>query len=129
MRAVLQRVRSARVTVDGHVRGEIGTGLCILLGVARSDNGPAAARLAAKVARLRIFENESGKLDRSVVDADGGALVVSQFTLISESRRQRGTRPDFSHAAGREAAEPLYERFCHELRSFGVPVQTGAFGA
>jgi D-aminoacyl-tRNA deacylase len=107
----------------------VGPGLCVLLGVAQADDGATAERLATKVARLRIFANEEGKFDRSVVDAGGEALVVSQFTLIADSRRPRGTRPDFSGAARPEVAEPLYETFCEELRNLGVPVQTGVFGA
>ena len=115
--------------VDGEVVGEIGQGLCVLLGVSREDGEDEAARLAGKVAKLRIFENEDGRFDRSLLDVDGDALVVSQFTLIADSKRQKGTRPDFSHAARRDAAEPLYERFCAELRALGVPVETGVFGA
>jgi D-aminoacyl-tRNA deacylase len=129
VRAVVQRVREARVEVGGETVGEIGRGLCVLLGVAASDDERTAVRLAGRVARLRIFENEEGKFDRSLLDVRGGALVVSQFTLIADSKRQRGTRPDFSGAARREQAEPLYERFCDELRALGVPVQTGVFGA
>jgi D-aminoacyl-tRNA deacylase len=128
MRAVVQRVADARVVVDGAVVGEVGHGLCVLLGIARGDTGKDAERLAAKVARLRIFEH-GGKFDRSLLDAGGEALVVSQFTLIADSRRQTGTRPDFSQAARPEVAEPLYERFCGELRALGVPVETGVFGA
>ena len=101
----------------------------VLLGVAESDDAAAAERLAGKVARLRVFEDESGRFDRSLLDVGGEALVVSQFTLIADSRRQKGTRPDFSKAARPEVAEPLYERFCDALRELGVPVQTGAFGA
>lgn len=86
-------------------------------------------RLAGKVARLRIFENEEGKFDRSLVDTGGEALVVSQFTLVADSRRQRGTRPDFSKAAPPDVAESLYEHFCAKLREHGIPVQTGTFGA
>ena len=129
MRAVVQRVRRARVLVDGEAVGEVGAGLCVLLGVAREDDGAAAERLAGKVARLRIFENADGKFDRSLVDVGGASLVVSQFTLIADSRRQRGTRPDFSKAARPEVAEPLYRRFCAALREHGVPVETGVFGA
>ena len=115
--------------VDGEVVGEIGAGLCVLLGVSREDSADEAARLADKVAKLRIFENEDGRFDRSLLDVGGEALVVSQFTLIADSKRQKGTRPDFSHAARRDVAEPLYERFCAELRALGVPVETGVFGA
>jgi D-tyrosyl-tRNA(Tyr) deacylase len=129
MRAVVQRVSSASVTVDGAMRGACGRGLVVLLGVATGDDPSAAERLAAKVARLRVFEDESGRLDRSLVDVGGDALVVSQFTLVADSRRQKGTRPDFSKAARPEVAEPLYERFCEALRAEGVPVQTGVFGA
>jgi len=129
VRAVVQRVSEARVRVGEEVVGEIGAGLCVLLGVARDDSAEEAARLAGKVAKLRIFENDEEKFDRSVLDVGGEALVVSQFTLIADSRRQKGTRPDFSHAARPEAAEPLYARFCAELRGLGVPVETGRFGA
>jgi D-tyrosyl-tRNA(Tyr) deacylase len=129
VRAVIQRVRRARVTAAGRAAGEIGAGLCILLGISRGDDEPAAERLAARVARLRIFENEDGRFDRSLLDTGGDALVVSQFTLIADSRRQKGTRPDFSHAARPEQAEPLYQRFCEQLRDLGVPVETGVFGA
>jgi D-tyrosyl-tRNA(Tyr) deacylase len=125
LRAVVQRVSSARVTPGG----EIGSGLCVLLGVAAADDPGAAARLAGKVARLRIFENDDGKFDRSLLDVGGEALVVSQFTLIADSRRQKGTRPSFSDAARPEQAEPLYEAFCGALLELGVPVQTGVFGA
>jgi D-aminoacyl-tRNA deacylase len=109
--------------------GEIGAGLCVLVGVAQGDSAADAERLAAKVANLRIFENADGKLDRSLLDAARAALVVSNFTLIADSRRQKGTRPDFSHAARPEVAEPLYDRFCDALRELGVPVATGVFGA
>jgi D-tyrosyl-tRNA(Tyr) deacylase len=109
--------------------GAVGPGLCVLLGVAHDDDGATAARLAGKVARLRIFENEEGKFDRSLLDTGGEALVVSQFTLLADSRRQRGTRPDFSKAARPDVAEPLYETFCQELRNLGVPTETGVFGA
>ena len=130
MRAVVQRVSRARVLVDGETVGEVDRGLCVLLGVADGDEEAVAVRLAGKVARLRIFENEEGKFDRSVLDERGGVLVVSQFTLIADSRRQKGTRPDFSKAARPEVAEPLYEQFCRSLRDSGVQhVVTGVFGA
>jgi D-tyrosyl-tRNA(Tyr) deacylase len=129
VRAVVQRVSSARVVVDRAGVGEIGPGLCVLVGVSESDDKPVAERLAGKVARLRIFENDMGKLDWSLLDVGGAALVVSQFMLIADSKRQRGTRPDFSKAARPEVAEPLYEHFCQTLRDLGVPVQTGIFGA
>lgn len=129
MRAVCQRVSEARVAVDGAAVAEIGAGLVVLLGVEREDTAADGERLAEKVARLRIFEGDTGKFDRSLLDVGGAALVVSQFTLIADSRRQKGTRPDFSKAARPEIAEPLYEHVCETLRELGVPVQTGVFGA
>jgi D-tyrosyl-tRNA(Tyr) deacylase len=99
----------------------------VLLGVANSDGEEAPARLAGKVARLRVFPDDAGRFDRSVVDVAGAALVVSQFTLIADTAK--GNRPSFADAAPTEQAEPLYERFCAELRSLGVPVETGVFGA
>jgi D-aminoacyl-tRNA deacylase len=125
VRAVVQRVSRARSTPGG----EIGAGVCVLLGVADGDGEEEAARLAGKVARLRIFPDDEGRFDRSVLATGGGALVVSQFTLIADSKRQKGTRPDFSRAARPEVAEPLYELFCEELRALGVPIETGVFGA
>jgi D-tyrosyl-tRNA(Tyr) deacylase len=127
LRAVVQRVAEARVLVEDEVVGEIGPGLCVLLGVAREDDEAAAERLAGRVARLRIFENHGGKFDRSLLDAGGAALVVSQFTLIADTAK--GNRPSFSEAAPPEVAEPLYERFCSALRELGVTVETGVFGA
>jgi D-tyrosyl-tRNA(Tyr) deacylase len=127
VRAVVQRVGRARVLVDGSVRGEIGPGLCVLLGVARADGEAAAARLAGKVARLRVFPDEEGRFDRSVLDTGGALLAVSQFTLIADTAK--GNRPSFSDAAPPESAAQLYERFCAELRALGVPVETGVFGA
>jgi len=129
MRVVVQRVSEARVRVDAAVVGEIRAGLCVLVGVARGDSEAEAAALAGKVARLRIFPDDAGRFDRSLLELDGSALVVSQFTLLADSKRQKGTRPDFSQAARPEVAEPLYERFCDELRALGVPVETGVFGA
>jgi D-tyrosyl-tRNA(Tyr) deacylase len=127
MRAVCQRVSGARVRIDGEVHGEIERGLVVLLGVERGDDAEEASRLASQVARLRIFEGETGKFDRSVQDVDGAALIVSQFTLIADS--QKGTRPDFSRAAPRAEAEPVYEAFCQAVRGLGIPAQTGVFGA
>ena len=107
--------------------GEIGGGFCVLLGVVETDDEAAAGRLAGRVARLRVFENDQGRFDRSLLDVGGSALVVSQFTLIADT--QKGNRPSFSHAARPERAEPLFEAFCEALRRLGVPVQTGLFGA
>jgi len=129
MRAVVQRVREASVNVEGDVGASCGAGVLVLVGVATDDELGTAARLADRVARLRIFENDEGRFDRSLLDVGGQALVVSQFTLIANSKRHKGTRPDFSKAARPEVAEPLYERFCEALRELGVPVQTGVFGA
>lgn len=123
MRAVIQRVSRAAV-VPG---GSIGPGLCILLGVADRDTDREAVRLAEKAARLRIFENDEGRLDRSLLDSGGAALVVSQFTLFADNTQ--GNRPSFSAAARPEVAEPLYELFCETLRGLGVAVETGTFGA
>jgi D-aminoacyl-tRNA deacylase len=129
MKGVLQRVSRASVSVEGEVVGTIGPGLCVLLGVSRSDGAEEASRLAGKVARLRVFEDEHGRFDRSLIDVDGDALVVSQFTLLGDATRQKGTRPDFSEAAPRAQAEPLYEAFCDALRALGVRGGTGRFGA
>jgi D-aminoacyl-tRNA deacylase len=125
LRAVCQRVSEARVRVGGEVVEEIGPGLCVLLGVARGD--VETARLAAKIARLRIFPDEQGRFDRSVLDTGGAALVVSQFTLLADT--SKGNRPSFSEAAAPEEAEPVYERFCADLEALGVPVARGVFGA
>jgi D-tyrosyl-tRNA(Tyr) deacylase len=123
VRAVVQRVARARATPGG----EIGPGLCVLVGVARGDTAEEADRLAGKVARLRIFQNDQGRLDQSLLDTSGAALVVSQFTLIADTAK--GTRPDLSRAAPREQAEPIYEAFVQALRDLGVEVATGVFGA
>ena len=119
----MQRVSRARVTPGG----EIGAGLCVLLGVADTDERDEAERLAGKVARLRIFENDEGKFDRSVLDEGGGVLVVSQFTLIADTAK--GNRPSFAAAAPPEVAEPVYEAFCDALAAEGVRVARGLFGA
>ena len=126
MRAVIQRVLRARVVVGGQTVGAIGPGLCVLLGVTARDSNADAERLAAKIARLRIFENEAGKFDRSLLDVAGEALVVSQFTLIADTAK--GNRPSFAAASPPEKAEPLYEAFCASLRGLGVGVETGVFG-
>src|SRR5947199_10406120 len=123
MRAVVQRVSRARATPGG----EIGRGVCVLLGAARGDREEEAVWLAGKVARLRIFPDDDGRFDRSVADVGGAALVVSQFTLIADTAK--GNRPSFADAAPPEQAQPLYLRFCDELRALGVPVETGVFGA
>jgi D-tyrosyl-tRNA(Tyr) deacylase len=123
LRAVVQRVARARSTPGG----EIGVGLCVLLGVAEGDEVATADRLAEKIAKLRIFPDEGGKFDRSVVDVGGAALVVSQFTLLGDTAK--GNRPSFTAAAGPEVAEALYERFAERLRELDVPVETGVFGA
>jgi D-aminoacyl-tRNA deacylase len=107
--------------------GEIGSGMLVLLGVADGDKEADADRLAGKIARLRIFEDDQGKLARSLLDTGGAALVLSQFTLIADTAK--GNRPSFSHAARPAISEPHYERFCDELREIGVHVETGVFGA
>ena len=127
MRAVVQRVRDASVSVDGEVVGRVGAGVVVLLGVAAEDTTSDADRLAGKVARLRIFENDDGRLDRSLLDVSGEALVVSQFTLIADTRK--GNRPSFAGAAAPELAKRLYEEFCSALESLGVRVARGVFGA
>mgnify|MGYP001567651294 FL=1 len=123
----MQRVSRAEVRVDARLSGEIGHGLVILLGVARGDGEAEAVRLAGKVARLRVFGNDEGRFDMSVLDAGGWVLVVSQFTLLADTGK--GNRPSFGDAAPPEEAEPLYERFCAALRAEGVRVETGVFGA
>jgi D-aminoacyl-tRNA deacylase len=127
VKAVVQRVAEARVRVGAEVVGEIGAGLCVLLGVARGDDEPGAERLAGRVARLRIFENEEGKFDRSVLDTGASVLVVSNFTLLADTAK--GNRPSFSDAAAPEEADRLYESFCSALSALGVPVEKGIFGA
>jgi D-tyrosyl-tRNA(Tyr) deacylase len=127
VRAVVQRVSGAQVVAGGEIVGEVGLGLCVLLGVAADDDEAVAEQLAGKVARLRIFENEEGKFDRSLVDVHGGALVVSQFTLIADTAK--GNRPSFSGAAPPEQAERLYEGFCEALAAHGIDVGRGVFGA
>jgi D-aminoacyl-tRNA deacylase len=129
MRAVVQRVREASVAVADEVVAATDRGVVVLIGIAKGDTDDSAERLAGKIARLRIFENDEGRLDRSLLDVRGEALVVSQFTLVADSKRQRGTRPSFSSAAPPGVAEPLCEHFVQALRDLGVPVQTGVFGA
>jgi D-aminoacyl-tRNA deacylase len=125
MRTVVQRVSRAQVTVDGRVTGQIDAGLMILLGVGRDDTSAVAVSMAEKVANLRIFEDEQGKMNKSLLEVRGGALVVSQFTLYGDARGQR--RPSFMAAAPPERAVALYEEFCARLRNLGVTVATGVF--
>jgi D-tyrosyl-tRNA(Tyr) deacylase len=123
VKAVVQRVARAHSTPGGAIEA----GLCVLLGVAEGDEAGVADRLAEKVAKLRIFADDGGKFDRSVVDVGGAVLVVSQFTLLGDTAK--GNRPSFTAAAPPEEAESLYERFVERLRELGVPVETGVFGA
>jgi D-tyrosyl-tRNA(Tyr) deacylase len=127
MRAVVQRVREASVSIDGDDVARCGPGVLVLLGIAVGDDTEEAERLAGKIARLRIFEDEDGRFDRSLLDVGGEALVVSQFTLLADTRK--GNRPSFTDAALPAVAQPLYERFAVALGDLGVPVQTGVFGA
>ena len=125
MRALLQRVSEASVTVGGLVTGQIGTGLLVFLAVRHDDTPSRAEHLAKKVANLRVFPDREGKMNRSLVDVSGAMLVVSQFTLYGDTRK--GTRPSYSDAAGIDLAEELYEYFVMQCRSTGVPVSTGVF--
>jgi D-tyrosyl-tRNA(Tyr) deacylase len=127
MRLLIQRVSHASVTVDQQTISKIGKGLLILLGIGHGDGEDQAAFLAEKTANLRIFEDEQGKTNLSVLDVKGEAIVVSQFTLYADTRK--GRRPSFTDAALPEVAAPLVERFVELLRSHGVPTQTGKFGA
>ena len=127
MRAAVQRVSRASVTVDGRITGEITNGLMILLGVGHNDSSGVAVSMAEKIANLRIFEDDQRKMNRSLLDVKGSALVVSQFTLYGDARGQR--RPSFVAAAPAEQANNLYEEFAEALRRLGVTVATGVFGA
>jgi len=127
MRAVVQRVSRARVIVDGSVTGEIADGLVVLLGVGRDDTSAVTTGMAEKIANLRIFEDDQRKMNRSLLDVKGSALVVSQFTLYGDARGQR--RPSFVAAAPSEQAKILYEEFAKAIRSLGLTVATGVFGA
>jgi len=127
VRAVVQRVSQARVLVDGRVTGAISAGLLVLLGVGRNDTAESAAYLAEKIVNLRIFEDEQGKMNRSLLDMGGAALVVSQFTLYGDARGQR--RPSFIQAAPPEEGKRLYEEFVRALRAHGLRVETGVFQA
>jgi len=127
MRVVVQRVKSSSVTVDGRVVAEIGNGLLVLLGVAKPDTSDDADYLAEKIVNLRIFEDENGKLNRSLLSTGGQMLVVSQFTLLGNCNK--GRRPSFVHAAEQDQAVKLYERFIEQVREKGVSVKTGRFRA
>ena len=127
MRAVVQRVSEASVAVDEKVTGAVGQGLCVLVGVGQGDTAEDARWLADKVADLRIFEDEQGKMNRSVLDAGGAVLAISQFTLFGDARK--GARPGFSDAARPELAQPLYASFCGLLRERGLRVEEGVFRA
>lgn len=127
MRVVVQRVRTARVEVDGEVVGEIGAGMVLLVGIAAEDGPDAVQAVADKVARLRVMADEDGRMNRSLVDVGGAALVVSQFTLLADTRR--GNRPSFVGAARPDVAAPLCDAFAARLRTHGIVVATGRFGA
>lgn len=127
MRVVLQRVKHGRVSVKEEVLAEIGPGLVILVGIGPQDGEEQARFLAGKIAQLRIFEDQDGKMNRSLLDIGGGAIVVSQFTLYADTRK--GRRPSFTDAAPPQIAQPLVERFASFLNDMGVPTQTGQFGA
>lgn len=127
MRAVIQRVSRARVLVDGTITGEIGPGLAVLIAMGRDDNAATATAMAEKIVQLRIFNDENGKMNRSLIDMQGSILVVSQFTLYGDARGQR--RPSFIQAAGAEQGKVLYEEFVQALRALGVRVETGVFQA
>lgn len=127
MIAVIQRVRSGSVSVEGRVIGRIGTGMVTLLGVSDTDEPADVDFLVQKLVHMRIFEDESGKMNRSIGEIGGAMLVVSQFTLLGDCRK--GRRPSFVRAARPEQAIPLYERFVEQVRTTGIPVETGQFGA
>ncbi len=127
MRAVLQRVRRGSVSVSGRTIAQIDQGVVILLGIGPQDSAEQATYLAEKIANLRIFEDEQGKINRSLLEVEGAAIVVSQFTLYADTRK--GRRPSFIDAAPPEVARPLVDLFATELRARGVPTQTGEFGA
>ena len=127
MRAVVQRVSRGSVSVDGKVVGAIGRGVVVLVGVTHDDTEEQAEWLARKIAGLRIFEDDAGKINAGLLDVDGAALIISQFTLYADVRK--GRRPGFTDAALPEVAEPLVEHFTQAMRDHGVPVKTGVFGA
>jgi len=127
VRAVIQRVRRARVSVDGRTAGEIGAGVVVLVGIAKGDSSEAAQTLAEKTANLRIFDDADGKMNVSLIESGGAALVVSQFTLYGDVRR--GRRPGFERAAAPGEANGIYEDYVAHLKSLGVRVETGVFQA
>ena len=127
MRAVIQRVKSASVTVEGEVVSEIRVGLLVFLGVAQEDTPADVEYMASKIANLRIFEDDEGRMNLSILDIGGESLVVSQFTLYGDCRK--GRRPSFIHAARPEKADPLYQAFMDEISRLGVPVKAGIFQA
>ena len=127
MRAVIQRVNYGRVTIDGRVTADIGKGLVILLGIGPGDDEEKSAALAKKIAQLRIMEDAQGKMNLSILDTGGSAVVVSQFTLYADTRK--GNRPSFTDAAPPQTASPLVDHFVAQLRALGIPTQTGEFGA
>lgn len=127
MRALLQRVSAARVTVDNTTIGEIGPGLLILICAMDSDTKAEADKLATKISKLRIFKDDEGRMNRSILDTGGAALVVSQFTLAADT--SRGNRPGFSNAAPPDTGEKLYDYFASQISALGIPTQTGQFGA
>lgn len=127
MRALLQRVSRAKVSVDGQTVGQSGPGLMILVCAMKGDDEQKVEQLAAKVSKLRIFKDDTGKMNRSVVDVGGSALVISQFTLAADT--SRGNRPGFSEAAPPDVGQRLYEEFAQRLQAHGMPVETGQFGA
>ena len=127
MRALIQRVSSASVSIDGKIEGKIGPGIVILLGVTHDDTGKDAEYLADKCVNLRIFEDTEGKMNHSTLETKGGVLIISQFTLYGDTRK--GRRPSYTDAARPETAIPLYEKFISEVRKTGLKTETGRFGA
>lgn len=127
MRALIQRVTSAQVNVEEETVGKIGAGIMVLVCAMPGDNAQTVAKLAARISKLRIFQDEEGRMNKSVMDIGGSALVVSQFTLAADTRR--GNRPGFSGAAGADQANVIYENFCDALATHGIPIEKGVFGA
>ncbi|MCI8540301.1 MAG: D-tyrosyl-tRNA(Tyr) deacylase [Erysipelotrichaceae bacterium] len=127
MRVLLQRVSHAQVSIEGSVCGQIAQGFLALVGITHTDDLTIVAKMARKTAELRVFEDENGKMNRSLMDVQGSILSISQFTLYADCKR--GRRPGFEHAAKPELAKPLYEAFNNALKDLGIPVETGQFGA